>query len=133
MPIKPENKSKYPSDWKQIRERILARAENKCEQCRVPNRAFVARSADAYMLRDGSVFDAETGESRGMSRGSEFPSIRYVEIVLTIAHLDHDPTNCDEANLRAWCQMHHLRYDQPHHRANSFETRRRGKAAGELF
>jgi 5-methylcytosine-specific restriction endonuclease McrA len=37
MPIKPENAARYPADWKQIRQRILARAENKCENCGAHN------------------------------------------------------------------------------------------------
>jgi hypothetical protein len=31
MPIKPENRKRYPSDWNEIRAAILARAENRCE------------------------------------------------------------------------------------------------------
>ena len=33
MPIKPENKNRYPRNWKQIRELILIRALNRCELC----------------------------------------------------------------------------------------------------
>ena len=32
-------------------------------------------------------------------------------IVLTIAHLDHDPRNNDAANLKALCQRCHNRHD----------------------
>lgn len=31
MPIKPENRDRYPADWPQIRERILRRAGGRCE------------------------------------------------------------------------------------------------------
>ena len=34
-------------------------------------------------------------------------------VVLTVAHLDHDPTNCDPDNLRALCQRCHSGYDAP--------------------
>lgn len=37
MPIKPENKKRYPSNWKQIREDILQRANNRCEFCGIEN------------------------------------------------------------------------------------------------
>lgn len=30
MPIKPENKARYPADWKAIRARILERAGDRC-------------------------------------------------------------------------------------------------------
>lgn len=33
MPIKPENKNRYPLDWLRIRQRILKRANNRCEIC----------------------------------------------------------------------------------------------------
>lgn len=37
MPILPENKNRYPKNWKSIRIDILYRADNKCEMCGVPN------------------------------------------------------------------------------------------------
>ena len=40
MPIKPENKSRYPKNWKEIRERILIRANNRCEFCGVENHTY---------------------------------------------------------------------------------------------
>ncbi|WP_071789029.1 hypothetical protein [Leptolyngbya sp. Heron Island J] len=30
---------------------------------------------------------------------------------LTVAHLDHEPQNCDRDNLRALCSVCHLSYD----------------------
>lgn len=91
MPIKPENKARYPSDWPAIRERILARADNRCEQCKVPNRTRIARGqgddAGTYMNNDAEVFDAETGEHLGQCRMSDYDVDRMVDIVLTIAHL----------------------------------------------
>lgn len=37
MPIKEENKSRYPKNWAEIRANILKRAKNKCEFCGVEN------------------------------------------------------------------------------------------------
>lgn len=37
MPIKPENKNRYPKNWKQIRLEILDRAKNSCEFCGAVN------------------------------------------------------------------------------------------------
>jgi 5-methylcytosine-specific restriction endonuclease McrA len=37
MPIKPENKDRYPKNWKEIRETILKRAGQKCEGCGAEN------------------------------------------------------------------------------------------------
>lgn len=81
MPILPENKNRYPKNWKEIRAKILERAGNKCEFCGIPN----------YTIKPN---------------GSK--------VVLTIAHLDHTPENCDPSNLRALCQKCHNQYDAPH-------------------
>jgi hypothetical protein len=42
---------------------------------------------------------------------------------LTIAHLDHNPQNNKESNLKALCQKCHLNYDLEHHK----ETRKKNK------
>jgi 5-methylcytosine-specific restriction endonuclease McrA len=52
------------------------------------------------------------------------------QVVLTVAHLDHDPRNCDDDNLRAWCQKCHNSYDAPVRRAGIRE--RRDRAAGQM-
>lgn len=128
MPIKPENKVRYPKDWKQVRTRILERAGNCCETCKVQNHSFIERGAgkDAgtYKTEDGKVFCDGTGEYLGMARISEYHAKSIVKIVLTIAHLDHTPENCSEENLKALCQRCHLRYDADHHKANAAKTRR---------
>jgi 5-methylcytosine-specific restriction endonuclease McrA len=37
MPILPENKSRYPKNWPEIRAVVLNRAQNKCEICGITN------------------------------------------------------------------------------------------------
>ena len=54
-------------------------------------------------------------------------------MVLTVAHLDHAPENCEMGNLKAWCQRCHLAYDHDHHMKNSRATRKNRKALGDLF
>jgi 5-methylcytosine-specific restriction endonuclease McrA len=44
MSILPENKKRYPANWKAIRAAILAECQNKCEFCGVEN----------YTVRDGA-------------------------------------------------------------------------------
>jgi len=137
MPIKAENKGRYPADWKQVRERILARAGNCCERCHVPNRIRIARGAgedaDTYMTDDAKVYCADSGTYLGQTHMSNYEVARMVDVVLTIAHLDHTPENCADENLRAWCQRCHLRYDAKHHAANALSTLRSRKAIGDLF
>jgi hypothetical protein len=48
-------------------------------------------------------------------------------VVLTVAHLDHVPENCDLANLRAMCQGCHLHYDLEHHAQTRRENERRAR------
>ena len=44
-------------------------------------------------------------------------------VVLSVAHLDHQPENNDFSNLKALCQRCHLRYDARHHA----QTRKQNK------
>lgn len=56
-----------------------------------------------------------------------------VQVVLTVAHLNHQPEDCRDENLMALCQYHHLKLDAPLHRANAAKTRRLKKGNLELF
>lgn len=114
MPISPENKTRYPANWKEIRARILKRAGDRCE---------------------GSPAYPDCRAINGFEiRGAEFSGNGYRRVVvLTIAHLDHTPENCADDNLRAWCQRCHLTYDARHHARNAAATRRKRKAIGDLF
>ena len=74
----------------------------------------------------------------GATKGSEIDCsdgtrIKIIEIVLTVAHLDHQPENCDPANLRAWCQRCHLHYDRDHHAETRYRTQREGRAVADIF
>jgi hypothetical protein len=59
--------------------------------------------------------------------------LRIVRIVLTVAHLDHTPENCDPSNLRAWCQRCHNRYDAAHRRDGIRRRARESAAVGDLL
>lgn len=122
MPIKPENRSRYPANWKQIRAAILERAAHKCEECGIPNYAYRNRTTDEWTTH---LMQVETWTC--------VDEDKVTRIVLTIAHLDHTPENCSPDNLKALCQRCHLRYDHDLHQRHSRETRRAGKAVGDLF
>jgi len=55
----------------------------------------------------------------GAEEGKNNP-ITNSKVVLTVAHLDHNPTNCNLNNLKALCQMCHNRYDIKHRVYNRF-------------
>jgi len=48
--------------------------------------------------------------------------------VLTTAHLDHTPENCDPSNLKAMCNGCHLHYDRDHHAETRAATKGRQMA-----
>lgn len=54
------------------------------------------------------------------------------KVVLTVAHLDDDPTHNAPANLKALCQRCHLRLDHPLHVRNAAATRRARLAVQEM-
>jgi hypothetical protein len=107
----PFHKERYPEDWKQISLRIRNRANWACEcggEC---------GAHDGMCLALPGVPHPDTG----------------AKVILTVAHLDHDPQNCDEKNLKAMCQRCHLCYDAKHHAKNAAITRRKKKIdAGQL-
>ena len=111
MPI---DYSKYPSNWNEIRERILKRANDRCEFCGLKNHSIVY--AVRYYMRHDGKYGYRTiwfRDERDAQRECLGNKIRKKRIVLTIAHLDHDETNysVSDDRLTALCQICHLRYD----------------------
>lgn len=119
MPIRKEFRKFYQGPaWQATRARILARAGNKCEECGAPDKTLVARIAELpgwWFTMDGHAYD-ETGAHRGVFRGSEMPEPTFVKIKIGIAHLDHNPENGADENLKALCARCHLIHDQDKHR-----------------
>jgi 5-methylcytosine-specific restriction endonuclease McrA len=101
MPVRSEERARYPKDWRAISRAIRERGGDRCEQCGAENR--------------------------------QPHPVTGSRVVLTVAHLDHMPENCEPANLRAWCQRCHLAFDSQHHAANAARTRRLKMNALELF
>jgi len=150
MPILAHNRALYPPDWPAIRARILARDENRCKWCGVENYAVGYRDAKGTWHRlagNGPCDAAGVGHSWPNYQQLAYAEAREIAdvqndcvghrddeghhwrvIVLTIAHLDHDPRNCADENLSALCQQCHNRYDRPHRN----RTRRLGSEIGQM-
>jgi hypothetical protein len=134
MPIRPENKHRYPANWKEIRVQILERARYRCEHpgCNAAHHAEGYWLDDKFKPLNSAMRDA--GFTVGsVSHSADGGTIKIIRIVLTIAHLDHQPENCDPSNLRAWCQKHHLAYDAEHHAVTRARTRHENANTLELF
>lgn len=103
MPIKPENRHRYPADWKQRRLKVLERAGNRCELCGAPNGEHISRMKNAPAVY----------------KVLPYPHDRYnpseyrepIRVVLTVAHLDPTYHCHDLPCLLALCQRCHLKID----------------------
>lgn len=117
MPIRAENKHRYPPDWRDISTAIKDRAGWRCEcngECGRP-----AEHLDA----DGRCVNRHGHPAVGT--GSR--------VVLTTAHLNHTPEDCDPANLKAMCQGCHLHYDRDHHTQTRQRTLEVARGMDPLF
>lgn len=113
MPVRPENRGRYPADWPAISHRIrFVRAGGRCEcrgECGRP---------ETHLAEDGRCWV----EHRDL-----LPSGRVA--ILTTAHRDHTPEHCEDANLFAACQGCHLHYDRAHHAETARATAAAARAA----
>jgi 5-methylcytosine-specific restriction endonuclease McrA len=90
-PILPENKKRYPKDWEDIRKKVLA------------------RSIEAW---DGLLDPSPKCEWCGAVNHQPHPDTGS-KVVLTVAHLNHNPADNRMENLAALCQKCHNSYDAP--------------------
>jgi hypothetical protein len=124
MPIRPDLRILYRGPvWKAIRREILARAGNCCERCGAPNRTSVLR-AGGWWAPVGAM-PAEYWRFGGRREAVVSIPHRTVRVVLTVAHLNHDPSDNRPENLRALCQWCHLDHDRKLHLASARRTKAR--------
>lgn len=103
MPIRPENRARYPKDWPELSRWVkVERAGGRCE-C------------------EGECGRREPHAGRCTNVHGEPDYATGKRTVMTCAHLNHVPEDVEQANLRAFCAPCHLSYDRQHH----VETRRR--------
>ena len=105
MPIRPENKARYPKDWPAISRRIrFERANNQCEFCGVQNYELGGRTKDGQWHKARITGCDRKLPDPGSHWWCDGPNgahmLRIVKIILTVAHLDHVPENCDDDNPR---------------------------------
>jgi hypothetical protein len=100
MPI---DYKKYSPDWLDIiRPDILRRAGYKCEFCKVKHKAY------GYRLIDGSFVELDKSDKMYVEKLGH----KFIRIILTISHKNHDIKDNDYSNLQALCQKCHINYDK---------------------
>jgi glyoxylase-like metal-dependent hydrolase (beta-lactamase superfamily II) len=112
MPI---NKALYHPRWDLISRWIrFHRAKGRCEGCGVKNYSAGHWMGDNWFTR--AEFDTykEAAEYRTIYNQfqvtNDTPRVKV--IILTTAHLDHDPRNNHFSNLKAFCQRCHFNHDR---------------------
>lgn len=120
MPIRPDLKLLYPANWKEISQQIrFVRASGRCERCDAPHGGIRLRSGD--VVEDYHALNQVGFQLIGS------------KIILTTAHLNHDPRDNHEENLAALCQKCHLAHDLLHHLASRRINREKRTGQRRLF
>ena len=126
MPIRPENKARYPKDWKAISERIrFKRAESRCE-CE-------GECGDSHILEAGNIVYGRKPKERCTAMNYQEHPITGSKVILTVAHLNHEVEDCSDKNLKAMCQRCHNKMDAPMRRKGIMARIRAASAIGELI
>ena len=125
----------YPSDWPKISRRVrFERAGGVSQGCGRPH------GATERCLPDGRWFDTSCRTWRnGRGRPARRPDLvetaqmRHTRVVLAAAHLDNNPGNNRQRNLKSLCQHCHMIHDRPHHLMRRRITHMLRRALGDLF
>jgi 5-methylcytosine-specific restriction endonuclease McrA len=140
MPIRPENRARYPADWPRISAEVRAAAGNICEWCTAPNGEMIRRGTcwgrPVWSLAASAHCDVHCADTGLRLIGESHDTCDLgpaVRVVLTVAHLDHAPENCARENLRALCQRCHNLYDAPTRRRGIADRARAARAVGDLL
>ena len=162
MPIRPENRARYPKEWSARSLAARERARWRCQHAYCTATQYsvgrwacwaggphewrpIEGNTPATTKQDREFFMAGEGRDAAgnswtygrarafIDRFSWEEDSKPLVIVLTTAHLNHEPEDCRPENLAAMCQRHHLAYDAQHHKETAYATRKRAKATADLF
>ena len=133
----PMNKALYPSNWGEIALAVKEQANWTCQQCgKVCRRS--GESIDVFESRLQSeakhlipiLYGFELEDADGLDVDDYlYAKRRPQRFTLTVAHLNHEPSDCRSENLRALCAPCHCQMDL---RAMALKKRLKAERAGQL-
>lgn len=110
-----KNKHRYPENWSDvIRPAILKRDNFKCDGCGVKHRST------GYYDFSGKFIECD----EFMVKWAKEKGFKVQKIFLQIAHLDQDPSNCSEDNLKSKCPKCHLNFDRAFNNIKRLQRKR---------
>lgn len=99
----PMDRSRYPANWEEIAQAVKDEANWHCEECHRPCK----RPGEDWLEFCDRVRTARITECSLVAAILD----KRRRFILTVAHLDHVPENCDRRNLKALCAPCHCRMD----------------------
>ena len=105
----PMDRSLYPENWDELALQSKTEANWCCTECGRPCRQ-PGESPDEAIARIERSKHLKVLELWDVVEDAE-PVSRLGRFKLTVAHLDHEPGNCDRNNLKALCAPCHGTYD----------------------
>ncbi len=125
----PMDRKLYPANWEELALAIKAEANWHCEQCGRPCRQPGEEDDGLIERLCESAWKDELCE---WVESEEFGAIEVPKLgrfTLTVAHLNHIPSDCSRKNLKALCAPCHCRYDL---RAMPLKRRLKQERLGQL-
>lgn len=100
-----KNEKRYSEDWKAIiRPKMLAKANFKCQKCHIRQRAYGYYETPTSFI-ECDLLMADWAKKNGF---------KVQRVWLQVVHVDQNPANNKEQNLRVLCPRCHFDLDRPH-------------------
>lgn len=110
----PMDRSLYPEDWESIAFDVKQKSGWHCRQCQRPCRSPGETEGDFIDRIEnlGEGWECDLWETVLDQEFGLIDKPKLGRFVLTVAHLNHIPSDCRPENLKALCSVCHLRYDR---------------------
>lgn len=105
----PWNRKLYPPNWEEIALAIKTEVNWTCESCDRPCR-MPGETPYEFFKRLEAQYWTWVEDLEALAGNGDYV-FKFGRFTLTVAHLDHEPSNCDRNNLKALCAPCHCRYD----------------------